>query len=322
LILRLIDSRLFFNRQSEIENQQFTDMDGVLVIDKPAGPSSHDVVARMRRVLGTSRIGHTGTLDPFATGVLPLVIGRATRLASFLSGEEKEYDAGIRLGLATETYDGSRVAGGAIAPPAGIDHRTIDEALGAFRGTFEQVPPPYSAKKIEGVAAYKLARQNKPVVLRPSSVTVSLLVLDSYEAGLARVRVRATAGFYVRSLAHDLGQRLGCGAHLESLRRIRAGALSLDVAIPLNQAEADPEHARASVLPLERLLPDMPAVTLNERGVWRATHGNDLGPGDMTTDRATAEAEGRWRLLDATGTLLGIGEARPGRLLHPILVLV
>jgi tRNA pseudouridine55 synthase len=294
-------------------------LDGLVVIDKPAGPTSHDIVARMRRVLGTSRIGHTGTLDPFATGVLPLVIGRATRLASFLSGEEKEYDAGIRLGLTTETYDGTRVGGGAIAPPAGIDRRAIDEALAAFRGTFEQMPPPYSAKKVEGVAAYELARKNKPVVLRPVSVTVSDLVLESYEDGLARVRVRATAGFYVRSLAHDLGQRLGCGAHLESLRRIRAGAFGLDVAIPLDLAEADPQHARASVLPLERLLPEMPAVTLNERGVWRATHGNDLGPGDMTAGPGT---DGRWRLLDGAGTLLGIGEARPGGLLHPVLVLV
>jgi tRNA pseudouridine55 synthase len=297
-------------------------VDGVLVIDKPAGPSSHDVVARMRRVLGTSRIGHTGTLDPFATGVLPLVIGRATRLASFLSGAEKEYDAGIRLGLATDTYDGTRAGGAAIAPPAGIDRRAIDEALAAFRGTFEQTPPPYSAKKIAGVAAYTLARKNKPVVLRPVSVTVRDLVLDCYEDGLARVRVRATAGFYVRSLAHDLGQRLGCGAHLEALRRIRAGAFGLDAAIPLGRAEADPEHARASVLPLARLLPDMPAVTLNERGVRRARHGNDLGPGDIASGNAATGADGRRRLLDATGTLLGIGEARPGGLLHPVLVLV
>ena len=296
-------------------------LDGVLVIDKPAGPTSHDVVARMRRVLRTKRIGHTGTLDPFATGVLPLVVGRATRLAAFLSGEDKEYDAGIRFGLATETYDGTRLAGGAIEPPAGVDQSRIEDALTGFRGTFEQMPPPFSAKKIGGVPAYKLARKNAPVVMRAVAVTVKALELVAYEDGLARVRVRATAGFYVRSLAHDLGQRLGCGAHLESLRRTRAGAFGLDVAIPLERAEAQPEEARAALLPLERLLPDMPAVTLNERGVWRATHGGGIGPGDTTGTRAGPELE-RCRLLDAGGRLLAIAERRPGGLLHPVLVLV
>ncbi len=297
-------------------------MDGVLVIDKPAGPTSHDVVARMRRVLGTRRIGHTGTLDPFATGVLPLVVGRATRLASFLSGEEKEYEAAVRFGLATETYDGTRLGDQRVTAPAGLDAHAVEAALAGFRGTFEQVPPPYSAKKIEGVAAYRLARKNQPVVLRPVTVTVSDLQLDSYEPGLAHLRVRATAGFYVRSLAHDLGRRMGCGAHLESLRRTRAGAFGLDAAIPLVEAEADPERARASVLPLERLLPDMPAVTLTERGVWRATHGNEVGPGEMAASTPLAVADGRWRLLDGAGKLLGIAEARPGGLLHPVLVLV
>jgi len=292
------------------------------VLDKPAGPTSHDVVARMRRVLGTKRIGHTGTLDPFATGVLPLVIGRATRLASFLSGEEKEYDAGIRFGLATETYDGTRLTGPPIDPPAGLDRRAIEDALLAFRGTFDQMPPSYSAKKIEGVAAYKLARNNKPVALRAVPVTVSDLVLESYEHGLARVRVRATAGFYVRSLAHDLGQRLGCGAHLESLRRTRAGAFGLEVAVPLEQAEADPAKAAAAMLSLERLLPDIPAVVLNERGVWRATHGNELGPGDLDRVAPQQDGDARRRLLDDSGRLLGIAERRPGGLLHPVVVLV
>ena len=297
-------------------------LDGVLVIDKPAGPTSHDVVARMRRVLGTKRIGHTGTLDPFATGVLPLVIGRATRLAAFLSGDEKEYDAGIRFGLATETYDGSRLGGEAVDPPAGLDRAAIEQALAAFRGTFEQMPPPYSAKKIEGVAAYKLARKNKPVPLRPVPVSVNALVLDTYERGLARVRVRASAGFYVRSLAHDLGQRLGCGAHLESLRRTRAGAFRLEVSLPLELAESEPERAKGSVLPLERLLPEIPAVTLNDRGVWRATHGNEVGPDDVVTKGSVTGDEGRRRLLDGAGRLLGIAEMRPGELLHPVLVLV
>jgi tRNA pseudouridine55 synthase len=302
--------------------QPAASLDGVLVIDKPAGPTSHDVVARMRRVLGTPRIGHTGTLDPFATGVLPLVIGRATRLSAFLSGGEKEYEAGIRFGLGTETYDGSRLSGAAIVAPAGLDRSAIEQALTAFRGTFDQMPPPYSAKKIEGVAAYKLARKNKPVPLRAVPVTVSVLVLDTYEGGLAHVRVRATAGFYVRSLAHDLGQRLGCGAHLESLRRTRAGAFTLEAGLPLELAESDPDSAKASVLPLERLLPEIPAVTLNDRGVWRATHGNEVGPDDLVTQGSVVGDERRRRLLDGAGRLLGIAETRPGDLLHPVLVLV
>jgi tRNA pseudouridine55 synthase len=295
-------------------------VDGVLVIDKPAGPTSHDVVARMRRVLGTKRIGHTGTLDPFATGVLPLVAGRATRLAAFLSGGEKEYDAGIRLGLATETYDATGSNREPIEVPPGIDARAIEAALARFRGRFDQTPPPYSAKKVEGVPAYKLARKNRPVALRPVSVTVSELVLLGYEQGLARIRVRATAGFYVRSLAHDLGQTLGCGAHLETLRRTRAATFGLDVSIPLGDAEANPVRAKALVLPLERLLPGIPAVTLTERGVWRAAHGSELGAADMA--RPFTAPDGNCRLLDGAGHLLGIAEVRPGGVLHPVLVLV
>jgi tRNA pseudouridine55 synthase len=295
-------------------------LDGVLVIDKPAGPTSHDVVARMRRVLGTKRIGHTGTLDPFATGVLLLVIGRATRLASFLSGDEKEYEAGVRLGLATETYDASRLRGEPIGVPLAIDRGAIEAALTRFRGTFDQMPPPYSAKKIEGVPSYKLARKNKHVALRPVPVTVSELALEKYEQGLARIRVRATAGFYVRSLAHDLGEALGCGAHLETLRRTRAGAFGLDLSVPLAAAEADSERAKALVVPLARLLPGIPPVTLTERGVWRATHGNELRTAD--TARPFTGSDGRYRLLDGAGRLLGIAEARPDGVLHPVLVLV
>lgn len=295
-------------------------IDGVLVIDKPAGPTSHDVVARMRRVLGTKRIGHTGTLDPFATGVLPLVVGRATRLASFLSGDDKEYDAGVRLGLATETYDGTRLSGEAVPAPPGIDREAIEAALDRFRGSFDQKPPPYSAKKIEGVPAYKLARTNRPVELRPVPVTVRELALVDYGHGLARIRVRATAGFYVRSLAHDLGRVLGCGAHLETLRRTRAGIFGLDASVPLPEAEADPERAAAAAVPLDRLLSDIPAVTLNQRGTWRAAHGNDVTAADVVGPFGAPD--GRRRLLDDTGQLLGIAETRPGGALHPVLVLV
>lgn len=299
-------------------------MDGVLVVDKPAGPTSHDVVARARRSLRTSRIGHTGTLDPFATGVLPLVIGRATRLASFLSGAEKAYTAGVRLGLATDTYDGTTAVGPRPAPPAGIDAAVIEAALARFRGTFSQVPPPFSAKKVGGVPAYKLARRNEPVALRAVDVSVSSLSLIEYADGLATIQVTSSAGFYVRSLAHELGVALGCGAHLETLRRTRAGAFSEAESTPLQVIEVEGSAAAARLIPLDRLLPHLPSVVLNERGARKATHGNEVGPADMAasgTDYPT-EAGARWRLLDAAGSLVGIAESRPGGLLHPTIVLV
>ncbi len=303
-------------------------MNGVLVVDKPAGPTSHDVVSRVRRALRTKRIGHTGTLDPLATGVLPLVIGRATRLASLLSGADKEYDAGVRLGLATETYDAADRVGPPPAPPPGIDFERVDVALAEFRGTFDQAPPAYSAKKIDGIAAYKLARRHTPVQPRSVQVTVAHLALHSYDGGLARLRVRASAGFYVRSLAHDLGERLGCGAHLETLRRVRAGTFSEESATRLDAIEAEGPGAQRFILPIEHVLPQVPAVVLNDRGARRAAHGNELTPEDLTDpSTVSSRSEGgsapdRWRLMDGGGKLLGIAESRPGGLLHPVIVLV
>src|SRR5688572_25981171 len=210
-------------------------MDGVLVIDKPQGPTSHDVVAVARRALREKRIGHTGTLDPMATGVLPLVIGKATRLSALLSSDEKEYEADVRLGGATATYDAAdRLAAGAPPPPdPGIDRSAIDTVLESFRGTFEQVPPPFSAKKVAGTPAYKLARMEQPAPLTAVAVTVHALDVLTYGDGLLRLKVRTSAGFYVRALAHDIGVQLGCGAHLEGLRRTRAGVFAVGAAIGL-----------------------------------------------------------------------------------------
>jgi tRNA pseudouridine55 synthase len=301
-------------------------LNGVLIIDKPAGPTSHDVVARVRRALRTRRIGHTGTLDPLATGVLPLVIGRATRLASLLSGAEKEYDAGVRLGAATDTYDAADRIGPPPEPPAGIDAGQIDRALARFRGGFDQFPPSYSAKKIGGVAAYTLARRQTPVQPKAVRVTVAHLSLESYERGLVRLRVAASAGFYVRSLAHDLGKELGCGAYLETLRRVRSGAFQEDGAIPLDAVDVAGAEAAQWIVPIERLLPHVPAVVLNERGARRAAHGNELGPEDLveppSLSVAGAASGARWRLVDGGGMLLGIAESRPGGVLHPVIVLV
>jgi tRNA pseudouridine55 synthase len=304
-------------------------LDGVLVVNKPAGPTSHDVVARVRRALGTKRIGHTGTLDPLATGVLPLVVGRATRLASLFSGTEKEYDAGVRFGLATETYDAAGRTGPPPPAPDGIDAATVAEALDAFRGTYLQSPPAYSAKKIDGVPAYARARRNEAVQPRAVPVTVRELSLTAYAAGLAHVRVRASAGFYVRSLAHDLGVRLGCGAHVETLHRRQAGVFDGDSAVPLDTIETDGRAAARWLIPLNDLLPGVPAVALTERGARRATHGNELTPEDIADAAMPGPADPtvpgdtrRWRLIDPGGSLVAIAEMGARGLLHPVIVLV
>jgi tRNA pseudouridine55 synthase len=298
----------------------------------------------VRRALGLRRIGHTGTLDPLATGVLPLVVGRATRLASLLSGTAKEYVAGVRLGAATPTYDadvrmvrdpdtGAPVK---LAPPppepTGITGEVVRDALAQFRGTYWQVPPPYSAKKIEGVPAYERARRNEPVTLRPVTVTVHSIELEGYEAGLARVRLLASAGFYVRSFAHQLGEQLGCGAHLESLRRHRAGDFTLADAVPLETVEREGPDAVSHLIPLERLLLHLPGVVLTEQGARRAGHGNALKVDDLVQDQevptscqlpaSSFQPGSQVRLLDSAGALLGIAELREHGLLHPVIVLV
>ena len=307
-------------------------LNGVLVIDKPAGPTSHDVVARARRALREKRIGHTGTLDPLATGVLPLVIGRATRLASLLSSSDKTYEAGIRLGSATETYDAAdRLTTGGPPPPApNITAAQVEEALAGFRGTFDQMPPPYSAKKVDGVPAYKLARKNKPTTLAAVQVTTREVTLLELEDGLARLRVTSTAGFYVRSLAHDLGGVLGCGAHLETLRRTRAGNFGLDRAIPLDDLDRAPGAAAERLIPVAELLPEIPAVRLTDRGATRVRHGNfvspqdfaEMGTGPDPASRARPHPGDRVQLFDPDGTLLAIGVMGPDGLLRPSIVLV
>lgn len=301
-----------------------SELSGVLVVDKPSGPTSHDVVARVRRALRTRRIGHTGTLDPLATGVLPLVVGRATRLASLYSGAAKTYVAGVRLGAATETYDAASLAGPPPPPPPGIDAATIEAALGEFRGTRLQAPPAYSAKKINGVAAYTLARRNEAVQPKAVAVTAFRLELLSCTSGLASVAVECSAGYYVRSLAHDLGTRLGCGAHLETLRRVRSGPFDEGASVPLEEIERAGEAAARHLVSLGDLLPELPAVILTERGARRASHGNDVEGADVAREQpAASRAAGlRWRLLDEAGGLIGIAERRATGVLHPAIVLV
>lgn len=307
-------------------------MDGVLVVDKPRGPTSHDVVAAVRRMTRIKRIGHTGTLDPLATGVLALVVGRATRLAALLGGSIKGYLAEVRFGASTATYDAeSRFAQDPesgrfvmVEPPppepGGLTRRRIEEALTELSGACMQVPPRYSAKKIEGVRSYKRARRDEEAVPQPVQVTAHAVTLEHYAAGLARIRLLCSPGFYVRSFAHDLGQRLGCGAHLESLRRTRSGEFTLSHAVRVEQLQ-DEGVTAAKLIPLERLLPDLPGAVLNERGTMRASHGNALGPSDLEALRGTVNSA-QVRLLDGTGMLLGIASRGDNGLLHPFIVLV
>jgi tRNA pseudouridine55 synthase len=296
-------------------------MDGVLVVDKPAGPTSHDVVARCRRALRTPAIGHLGTLDPLATGVLVLVVGRATRLAQFLSGQPKSYDATFRLGLTTDTWDRTGIA---LTPPESStrpEPAAVAAALTGFLGRQPQMPPPFSAKMIEGVRAHELARRGKTVTVQPAMVELLECELLEMAYPLGRLRLRSSAGYYVRSLVHDLGLALGCGACLEELRRTASGSFTLADALPLAAVEQDPGGALARAVPMERLLPDLPAVRLDAEGARRAGHGNEIPvpAGFEWPD----EAGGRTvRLFAPDGSLLGVARpsARAG-FLHPAVVL-
>ena len=299
-------------------------LSGVLVVDKPAGITSHDVVAVARRALGERGIGHTGTLDPMATGVLPLAVGKATRLVRFLSASDKDYDAVIRFGRSTDTYD---VTGTTTSESPMRPTRTaVEVGLLALSGTYDQLPPPYSAKKVGGHRAYTLARRDEPVELKPAPVTVSRAMLTAFDDDTASVSITCSSGFYVRSLAHELGRRIGVGACLESLRRTRSGDFTLDGAVTLDVLATPAGGARrgdveeALVRP-EALLPSLPAVRLTSQGVDWVAHGRDLGPAQCA---GWTPADCSWvRLLDLEGGLVALAEpdAASG-LLHPSIVLL
>jgi tRNA pseudouridine55 synthase len=297
-------------------------LDGVLIIDKPEGPTSHDVVSRVRRTTRIARVGHTGTLDPFASGVLPLVLGRATRLVQFLISAEKEYDAEIRLGLETDTYD---MTGQPVdresnrRSPIEIDRQEVERVLGDFHGPLLQQPPPYSAKKIGGTRAYVLARRGAAVQPAPSPVAVRELDLVDLQADRLRLRLVCSSGFYVRSLAHEIGCRLETGACLQTLRRVRSGEFHIDAATSLERVERDPAAVTGLVLPMPALLPGLPAAILTDHGVRRAVRGHTVGPPEMLQG-APPDAM-RVRLLSESGELVAIASAcGPPGVLHPDVV--
>ena len=304
-------------------------MTGVLLIDKPTGPTSHDVVARMRRISGERSIGHAGTLDPRATGLLVLMLGRATRIATLLTGHSKAYNATIRFGFATTTDDADgeplemgQWGNGAMRQWTDVSDADIRQALDATAGPFEQLPPRYSAKRVGGKKAYDLARENKPMELKRASVALHEWTWLGREGDLLRISMSVSAGFYVRSLARDLGEALGCPAHLEALRRTRSGPFDLLNALPLAEAERLGSGVEAHMIPMATALADLPSVQLSEGGLIRVRHGNPIGP--QLVEGAWVPASDqvqRIRLLGPDGALIALADLRGG-LLHPSTVLV
>ncbi len=290
-------------------------MNGLLILDKPQGMTSHDVVARARKLTGERSIGHLGTLDPMATGVLPLLLGKFTRLAQFFRQESKRYTGSIRFGFATDTYDAEGSPVGDVVEPAW----TLDEiraaALG-FLGIIEQTPPSYSAKKIEGTPAYKLARAGAPVALRSVKIEVRRLEILSYQSPLAFFDIEVSSGGYIRSIAHDLGRKLCCGAHLASLRRVQAGEWTLAQAVTLDDlaAWASAGEIEEHLPHPRRMLPQMPAVTVDAMTAGRLRNGMPCNLPEFSQAPLV-------KIFTSQRELLAIGRRVAGTLIQPMVVL-
>jgi tRNA pseudouridine55 synthase len=290
-------------------------LNGVLIIDKPAGLTSHDVVNRVRRIANQKSVGHLGTLDPLATGVLPLVLGNFTRLAQFYNSSEKAYEGQIRLGFATDTYDAE---GDPISPGKSVS-LSLDELRPLaiqFHGVIEQMPPPFSAKKIHGVPAYKLARKQKEVQLKPVRVQVKEFEILDVAADYATFRARVASGTYMRCVAHDLGQKLGCGAHLASLRRTAVAEFTLADAHSLEHVAVAIERQPLEELFIHprKLLPQFPAVTATEENVALIRNGRAVNLPELSRARQVKVFAGQKELI-------AIATRIAGTLFHPKIVL-
>ena len=293
-------------------------MDGVIVVDKPRDWTSHDVVNKVRRFAGTRKVGHLGTLDPSATGVLPLVIGRATRLAQFYTRNDKVYEGTIRFGFATASYDAD---GEATSPEVAVtlDRAELDRVLDRFRGEFAQVPPQVSAKKIAGRPAYESARKNQTVELKPVNVQVFALDILRVEGAEADVRVHCSAGTYLRSIAHEAGEALGCGAHLKSLRRLASGDFKIESAKTLENlaALAAEDRVAEALIPAHQLLPDFPLELVDALTAGQIRNGRDFRVSPFHARKGARYV----KAVTPQGELVAIGEARLPHLYHPVLVL-
>jgi tRNA pseudouridine55 synthase len=289
-------------------------MNGLLILDKPAGMTSHDVVAIVRRATGERAVGHLGTLDPMATGVLPLLLGKYTRLAQFFGQAEKSYTGTIRFGFATDTFDAEgEQAGEAVA--LGKTLEELRELAARFHGEMDQMPPVFSAKKIGGVPAHKLARAGKEVPVKAARITIQRFELRWLEGDTAAFGMRVSAGGYVRSVAHELGALAGCGAHLASLRRTEAGVFTLAEAITVDELKAMTPAELEARLPHPRsLLPEMPSVMVDEQTAGRIRNG-------MQVNVPEYSAAGLVKVFAGPRELLCVAKRVAGTLVQPVVVM-
>jgi tRNA pseudouridine55 synthase len=289
-------------------------MNGLLVLDKPSGITSHDVVAIVRRATGEKSIGHLGTLDPMATGVLPLLLGKYTRLAQFFGQAEKHYTGQIRFGFATDSFDSDGTPT-SDAQPLSLSLEELQTLSKKFHGEIDQLPPIFSAKKINGVPAHKLARAGVEVAVKPARITIHNFELTSLEANTATFKMSVSAGGYVRSVAHELGQLAGCGAHLSSLRRTQAGAFTLELAITIDRLKSASVAELETLLPHPRtLLPEMPSVTVDDQLAGRLRNGMQVNLPDFSQVPLI-------KVFTAPTDLLAISRRIAGTLFQPIVVL-
>jgi tRNA pseudouridine55 synthase len=323
--------------------------DGALVIDKPRGKTSHDIVDAVRHLAGFRQIGHLGTLDPLATGVLVLMLGKATRLVRFYSGRRKRYTAGFRFGLATDSYDSEGKALGPDTAPT-LNRAQLEKLANHRVGLFQQMPPIFSAKKIHGRPAYELARRNQPVELKPVEVEVFEYRLTEIEGNVARFVIECSSGTYIRSLAHEMGEQIGCGAHLTEICRTAVGEFSLQQAIKLEELAEAARNGKleSCLIKLEHLLPNYPRATVLPIMEKRVRHGSkftitlsQLQPGRTEpTPGATSQLDagqprqgtaapnasgkslgpGRLRVFSQQQKLIAIAEAVVPRTFQPIVV--
>ena len=291
-------------------------MNGVLIIDKPSGLTSHDVVNRVRRILQQPSVGHLGTLDPLATGVLPLVTGNLTRLAQFYGASQKTYEGVIRFGYATDTYDSDGEPRG-LVQTVNVSLEQIRVLAIQFVGLIEQMPPPFSAKKIKGVPAYKLARRHQDIALKPVQVEIKEFEILAAEGDQALFRARVASGTYMRSIAHDMGQHLGCGAHLRSLRRTVLGEFDLSQAHTLEELDTAGKAGQIDEVFIHPrlLLPEFPCVTASEEAAALIRNGRAVNLPELSPARQVKVFAGQRELI-------AIATRIAGTLFHPRIVLV
>jgi tRNA pseudouridine55 synthase len=291
-------------------------VNGLIVIDKPGGITSHDVVSRLRKITGERSIGHLGTLDPMATGVLPLLLGKFTRLAQYFSATEKSYCGSIRFGFATDTYDADGDPLGEQTRPV-LTLEVIRAAAARFHGEMDQMPPPYSAKKVAGIPAYKLARAGKPVELKTAKIVIRSFEITALNGQDASFNMSVSAGGYVRSVAHELGQDLRCGAHLNSLRRTRAGVFTLADAQTLDELEnvsGNPTELEAYCIHPRHLLTEMPCVGGDDVSLGRLRNGAQVNLPDFSQAPLVKVFAGQKELI-------GVARRVAGTLFQPVVVM-